>query len=54
MNIINTLQELIKVKEELHRIEKEARWQAECLDKITGDVIEFLKDKRLIETKTAR
>lgn len=54
MDIIKTLAELVKVKDDLHRIQKEIEWQARMVDRIAGDLIEFLKDKRLIESKIVR
>lgn len=54
MNIIKILQELVKTKDELHRLQQEIRYKAETVDKIASDLIEFLKDKRLIESKIVR
>jgi hypothetical protein len=54
MNIIKTLEELVKVKDELYRLDKQIRWQADQVDRIAADLVEFLKDQRIIEPKTVR
>lgn len=52
MNIIKVLESLIRVRDELEETKNKIEHLRRELDIHTGELIEFLKDKRIIETRT--
>lgn len=52
MNPIKILEELIKVKEELRESRKKIEFSERQIEYLTDQMIEFLKHKRIIETRT--
>lgn len=54
MNVIRTLEEIIKIRDEITDISKSLEYRGRELDKKVHDLIEFLKAKRIIETRTVK
>lgn len=54
MNVVKVLEEIIKVKEELNRIKKDLDHQGRVLDEQVYNIIEFLKSKRILETRIVK
>jgi dsDNA-specific endonuclease/ATPase MutS2 len=52
MNVIKVIESLIRIREELEETKKKIEYLRRELDAQTGDLIEFLKDRRIIETRT--
>lgn len=54
MNIVKVLEEIIKVKEELSRVKRDLEYQSRVLDEQVYNIIEFLKSKRIIESRIVK
>lgn len=52
MNVIKILESLVKVRQELEETTRKMAYLKDELDLHTSNMIEFLKDKRIIETRT--
>ena len=52
MNVIKVIESLIRIREELEETKGKIEHLRRELDGQTNDLIEFLKDKRIIETRT--
>lgn len=52
MNVIKVIESLIKIREELEETKAKIERLRKELDGQTNDLIEFLKDRRIIETRT--
>lgn len=52
MNVIKVIESLIRIREELDETKNKIEHLRRELDGQTNDLIEFLKDKRIIETRT--
>jgi hypothetical protein len=52
MNVIKVIESLIRIREELEETKGKIEHLRRELDAQTGDLIEFLKDRRIIETRT--
>jgi hypothetical protein len=51
MNVIKVVESLIRIREELEAAKDKIEHLRRELDSQTNDLIEFLKDKRIIETR---
>lgn len=54
MNVIKTLEKICKIKEEMGKISRSLDHQRHELDKCTYEIIEYLKMKRLVESRTVK
>ncbi len=54
MNVIKTLEKICKVREEMNKISRALEYQQKELDKCTHEIIEYLKMKRLVESRTVK
>jgi len=52
MNVIKVIESLIRIREELDEAKGKIEHLRRELDSQTNDLIEFLKDRRIIETRT--
>ena len=52
MNVIKVIESLIRIREELEETKGKIERLRRELDAQTNDLIEFLKDRRIIETRT--
>lgn len=54
MNVIKTLEKICRVREEMNKISRALEHQQNELDKCTHEIIEYLKMKRLVESRTVK
>lgn len=54
MNVIKTLEKIVRIKDEIGEISRKLDHQRNELDKCTYEIIEYLKMKRLVETRTVK
>jgi hypothetical protein len=52
MNVIKVIESLIRIRQELEETNRKIEHLHGELDVQTNDLIEFLKDRRIIETRT--
>jgi hypothetical protein len=52
VNVIKVIESLIRIREELEETKGKIEHLRRELDGQTNDLIEFLKDRRIIETRT--
>lgn len=51
MNPIEIVEKIIEVKDEIREIKLKLEYQQKRLDNLAGDLIEYLKHKKLIESR---
>lgn len=51
MNPLEIVEKIIEVKDEIREIKNKLEYQQKRLDNLAGDLIEYLKYKRLIESR---
>ena len=51
MNPLEIVEKIIEVKDEIREIKNKLDYQQKRLDNLAGDLIEYLKYKRLIESR---
>lgn len=54
MNVIKIIEDILEVKQELERIKKDIEFQSRMLDEHVYNLLEFLKMKRIVETRTVK
>lgn len=54
MNVIKILQKIVLIREEMGELSRKLDYQRNELDKCTHEIIEYLKMKRLIESRTVK
>lgn len=54
MNPLKIVEELIKTRDELKEISRTLYHKEKELDRLASELIEFLKHKKIIETRTVR
>jgi hypothetical protein len=52
MNPLKIIEELIKIKEEMRGVRLKIEHFERQIDHLSGDMLEYLKHKRIIETRT--
>jgi cell division protein FtsL len=52
MNPLKIIEKLIKTRDELQEISRNLHHKERELDQLAGELLEFLKHKRIIETRT--
>lgn len=52
MNVIKVIESLIRIRDELDETKSKIEHLRRELDAQTNDLIEFLKDRRIIETRS--
>lgn len=52
MNVIKVIEEIIQVRDEINDTSRKLEFQAKLLDKKVYDLIEFLKMKKILESRT--
>lgn len=51
MNVLKNIENLVKIKDELHEIQKKTEHLQREIDSNVAEIIEFLKWKQLIQVK---
>lgn len=54
MNVIKILEEIVEIRDEINEVARKLEFQSKILDKKVYDLLEFLKMKRLVETRTVK
>lgn len=54
MNVIKTLEKICRIREEMKKISRALEHQQQELDQCTHEIVEYLKMKRLVESRTVK
>jgi hypothetical protein len=54
MNVIKIIEDILEVKQELEKIKRDVEFQSRMLDEHVYNLLEFLKMKRIVESRTVK